>query len=690
MIALAGKTALWFAFLFAFLQGVLPILGSLVVARKLKFRRCEEIKVSSLRGTCAACDEAIQTTSTWIASSHAAHVPRNDETLISSQRQNVIYAYLSAVARPAALGQFICIIIAYLLLTIAFVTNDFSIIYVATNSHPALPLMYRLAGVWGGHEGSILLWIVMLNIWTMAFLYTVRPEERTQCASRRVDDSTRSLTLAIFGLINFCFLAFLIFTSNPFLTAAQPLIPQDLNPLLQDPGLVIHPPMLYAGYVGFSAAFAITLAALLQNQLNTAWAKRTRLFAIAAWCFLTLGITLGSWWAYRVLGWGGFWFWDPVENASLLPWLSGTALIHTLILAEKRQIAVRWAVFLAIVTFALSLLGTFLVRSGILISSHTFANDPARGVFLLILLGLLLFISLIIFLWRLPHITSSPVSFSFLSRETGLLMNSGLLFTAMLTVLLGTLYPLIFDALHLGAISVGPPYFNQVMFPLALITLIIMMIGPLCAWQKQSAKLIWQQSAKKIAISFVVAFILIFSITQHFNLAAILIMTLSFCVITNVISFLKLQPGMTLAHTGFAILLIGILLSSTLNQERNVRIHPGSSVTLGPYQFIFLDTQSVIGPNYRGIRAAFDVIKNTHHVINLYPEKRIYTVREMIMTKVDIHPGIFRDLYIALGQPLNETDWSVRIYYKPFVRWIWFGGLLMMLGGILSITRGKT
>ncbi len=623
MIGLAGKIALWFAFAFALLQSLPPFYGSL--------------------------------------------------------RNNI---YLRALARPAALGQCACIIIAYLLLTIAFVRNDFSIAYVAANSHPDLPLMYRICAVWGGHEGSILLWILMLNAWTLAF----------SCLRTSLD---KSLTLAIFGLINFCFLCFLIFTSNPFLTASTALTPLDLNPLLQDPGLVIHPPMLYAGYVGFSAAFAISLAALIRGRLDAAWAHITRQFAIAAWCLLTMGITLGSWWAYRVLGWGGFWFWDPVENASLLPWLSGTALIHTLVLAEKRQVAISWAALLAIITFALSLLGTFLVRSGILISAHTFANDPARGVFLLILLAILLLIALSIYLWRLPHATSHKnraagmTAFNLLSRETGLLINSGLLFIAMLTVLLGTLYPLIFDALHLGAISVGAPYFNKIMLPLALITLIVMALGPLCRWQQQSAWMLWRQTAGKLLLSLLISSVLIWGVSHHLDPLAILLMTLSCWVILNVTQFLRLQPGMTFAHLGFAVLLIGIVLSSTLNQERDVRIHPGDTVNLGPYEFIFIDTQGVKGANYRGIRAAFDVVKNNHHVTNLYPEKRIYTVRDMVMTKVAIHPGIFRDLYIALGQPLNENDWSVRIYYKPFMRWIWLGGILMMLGGILALIKGE-
>ncbi|TAK72090.1 MAG: heme lyase CcmF/NrfE family subunit, partial [Gammaproteobacteria bacterium] len=399
--------------------------------------------------------------------------------------------------------------------------------------------------------------------------------------------------------------------------------------LLQDPGFVIHPPMLYTGYVGFSVAFAITQAALIRGKLDADWAQLTRRFALAAWCFLTFGIALGSWWAYRVLGWGGFWFWDPVENASLLPWLSGTALIHVLLLCERRGIAQGWAALLAIISFALSLLGTFLVRSGVLISAHTFANDPARGLFLLILLTLVVFAALTIYVIRVPiFVTKNPTPFSLFSRETALLLNSALLFIATLTVLLGTLYPLILDALHFGLISVGAPYFNTVMAPLAFIVLFFMGLA----------------------------------------------------------SFSR-RTSMLIAHSGFAILILGILLSSHLNEEREVRIHPGNAVTVGPYQFFFLNTESADGSNYHGIRANFDVVKNNRHIAYLSPEKRIYTVREMVMTKVDIHPGIFRDLYIALGEPLNHDDWSVRLYYKPFIRFIWFGGALMMVGGIAAILQ---
>jgi cytochrome c-type biogenesis protein CcmF len=578
--------------------------------------------------------------------------------------------YALAAARPSAWGQFACVFIAYLLLTIAFINSDFSIQYVADNSHASLPFMYRLTAVWGAHEGSILLWVLLLNVWTIAFALFQRKNKNLP------------LVLAILGLISFSFLCFLLLTSNPFLSSVGPQSGHDLNPLLQDPGFVIHPPMLYVGYVGFSAAFAMTLAALIRNQLDTAWACITKKLAIAAWCFLTFGILLGSWWAYRVLGWGGFWFWDPVENASLLPWLSGTALIHTLAITEKRGTAKAWSALLALICFALSLLGTFLVRSGVLISAHTFANDPARGVFLLLLLAILITAALIVYVIRIPQL-SSPHSPS-VPRETILLLNSFLLIAAMLIILLGTLYPLILDALHLGAISVGAPYFNLVMAPLVFILMAFMGFAPFCSWQSQLIKKIGELTWKKLFFCIVIAVI---AATQHLPLMAIISLSLCAWIIVSVMNAFRIAPGMAFAHFGFAILIIGIMLSSFLSSEREVRLKPGGSATIGPYQFLFLGTQGTGGSNFRGIRADFEVTKKNRHITNLYPEKRIYTVRNTVMTKVDIHPSIFRDLYIALGEPLDQDDWSVRLYYKPFVRWIWAGGLLMMLGGIVSLRR---
>ena len=584
-------------------------------------------------------------------------------------RQN---PYALSVARPSALGQFISLLLAYILLTIAFLNSDFSLTYVAENSHVSLPFMYRLTAVWGAHEGSILLWILLLNVWTLFFAIFQKKNPQLP------------LVLAILGLISFSFLCFLLLTSNPFTAATEALSGHDLNPLLQDPGFVIHPPMLYIGYVGFSAAFAITLAALISKRLDTTWATVTRQFATVAWCFLTLGILLGSWWAYRVLGWGGFWFWDPVENASLLPWLAGTALIHTLALTEKRGTAKAWSALLALICFALSLLGTFLVRSGLLISAHTFANDPARGVFLLLLLAVLITAALIVYVIRIPQLVSPRAPT--VPREIALLINSMLLIIGMLTILLGTLYPLILDALHLGTTSVGAPYFNLVMAPLVLIMMAFMGFAPVCSWQPQLLKRIWQLTWKKIVFC---AMIIVIALFQHLPIMAVISLSLSVWIIASVMSTFRLAPAMAFAHAGFAIFVIGIMLSSLLSIEREVRLKPGDTANLGPYQFLFLDTQGTSGSNFRGIRAGFEVTKKQRHIINLYPEKRIYTVRNMPMTKVDIHPSIFRDLYIALGEPLDQNAWSVRLYYKPFIRWIWAGGLLMIIGGLFSINRKK-
>lgn len=588
--------------------------------------------------------------------------------------------YAIAIARPAAWGQFFFVALAYALLTAAFITNDFSIGYVAANSHPTLAFMYRATAVWGAHEGSILLWILILALWTLIFSLQVKDSSHNHF---------KPLALAILGLMSICFLAFLLFTSNPFLAAQYGQTAQDLNPLLQDPGFIIHPPMLYMGYVGFSTAFAITIASLLQGTLDRHWIRTAKQFAIAAWCFLTFGIMLGSWWAYRVLGWGGFWFWDPVENASLLPWLAGTALIHVLLLVEKRGTAKAWAALLAIICFSLSLLGTFLVRSGVLISAHTFASDPSRGVFLLLLLGLLLISALAIYLLRAPKAETSSAIFPLLSREMSLMVNSALLMIAMATILLGTIYPLLIDALHLGSVSVGAPYFNLVMLPLLFILMAAMGAGVLCHWQGQSWHEWWLPARKNALISLICAIVLTWYFTSHFSFIVISCLALSFWIILSVIPVFKLQPGMSLAHLGFAVLVIGIILSSTLNQEHEVRLKPGDIEQIGPYQFLLVDTSGIEGGNFRGVQAQFDVTKNTHHVTSLFPEKRIYTVRNMIMTKVDIHPGVFRDLYIALGEPLDDNYWSVRIYYKPFVRWIWFGGLLMMIGGIVAIATRR-
>lgn len=600
--------------------------------------------------------------------------------------------YALACARPLALLQFFWVACAYLLLTIAFLMDDFSINYVAANSHPALPFIYKLTATWGAHEGSILLWILILNIWTVMFSF-VRINKNFGCESRGF--ATSSLTLSLLGIVSFCFLCFLIFTSNPFMTsdASAQLQPLDLNPLLQDPGLVSHPPMLYMGYVGFSVAFAITMAALIENQLDSTWAKLTRQFAMLAFCFLTLGIVLGSLWAYRVLGWGGFWFWDPVENASLLPWLSGVALIHILVLVERREIGQQFAVILALTSFVLSLLGTFLVRSGVLISAHTFASDPKRGVFLLLVLGIVVSAANVLYFMRLKTPGSSPTtdsdkSFTLFSRESKLLLNSSLLTLSMLTILIGTLYPLIIDALHLGTISVGAPYFNSVILPINIVMMIFMGLAPFCKWQKQPIRELFQQVWKYALLSFCAALALLWSLDipgSGSNILNVINLTLCFWIIGSLLSQFRIKKAMCIAHTGFALLVLGVTLSNALSIEREVRLKIGNSVDVGPYQFFFMNTQAANGQNYRGVEATFDVVKNQHHITYLHPEKRIYLVRQQVMSTVDIHKSIFRDLYIALGDPFDLDDWSLRIYYKPFIRFVWIGGALMMIGGLMAI-----
>lgn len=594
--------------------------------------------------------------------------------LLGQYRQQ---AFLLAVARPALYAQVIFITLAYSLLCAAFIIDDFNIIYVAMNSHATLPFIYKLTAVWGGHEGSILLWILLVNLW--GFLFAIFPAP--------IDFSMRTLALVILGGISFGFLCFLSFTSNPFLTSSTPLVPRDLNPLLQDPGFVIHPPMLYAGYAGFAIIFALGLAGLIYNKLDLTWARLSRIFVLSTWSLLTLGITLGSWWAYRVLGWGGFWFWDPVENASLLPWLSATALLHLFILVIKKQIYFYFTALLTIISFALSLLGMFLVRSGILISVHSFAADPARGIFLLILLGLLISLALGIWLFRFYNTQNTKtIILSWPHRELSLIMQSALILICLLTLLLGTLYPLITDLLHLGPLSVGAPYFNSVMSPLLYALLALMGLVAFCNYYPHDMLVSWQFISKIALFCFISSSIFIIYLTKQFEVYTIAALSLSLWVIISIWYTKKRHfLGMALAHVGFAILVIGIALTSSMQQEREVRLSPGRTTKIGPYQFFFVGTSGLRASNYRGIRAHFDVFKNTQPVASLYPEKRIYIVRDMVMTKVAIHPSIFRDLYLALGEPLTEEEWSVRIYYKPFIRWIWMGAFLMVLGGFFSI-----
>jgi len=597
-------------------------------------------------------------------------------------------------ARPAARGQFVFVAIAFGCLTYAFVANDFTVGYVASNSNSALPLHYRVSGVWGGHEGSILLWIMMLCVWTLG----------VTLFSRQLPDDMVARVLGVMGLVSTGFLLFVLFTSNPFVRVfPAPADGRDLNPLLQDPGMVVHPPMLYMGYVGFSIAFSFAVAALLSGRLDAAWARWSRPWTTAAWAFLTVGIALGSGWAYYELGWGGWWFWDPVENASFMPWLVGTALIHSLAVTEKRGAFRSWTVLLAILAFALSLLGTFLVRSGVLTSVHAFATDPTRGIFILALLVVVIGGSLLLYVWRAPRIGLGG-GFEPLSRESMLLANNVMFAAAAGSVLLGTLYPLALDASGLGKISVGPPYFETVFVPLMAPALFLMGVGPLARWKKASIPDLATRLRWAFAASLAAGVVLPFAMGRWSALVAFGLLLAAWVAASGVVqlyekirnaaggtsawSRLRSTPratyGMLLAHFGVAVFVTGVTLVKGYDSERDVRMEPGDTVELGGYTFRLDGVRDVQGPNYVAARAQIQVDKNRRAVTTLYPEKRIYTVQNMPMTEAAIDPGFTRDLYVSLGDAVSATAWIVRVQHKPFVDWIWGGCLLMALGGAVA------
>ena len=596
--------------------------------------------------------------------------------------------------RPAARGQFAFVAIAFGCLTYAFVANDFTVAYVASNSNSALPLAYRVSGVWGGHEGSILLWILMLAVWTVG----------VTLFSRHLPEEMVARVLGVMGLVSTGFLLFILFTSNPFVRVfPAPTDGRDLNPLLQDPGMVLHPPMLYMGYVGFSIAFSFAVAALMSGRLDAAWARWSRPWTTAAWAFLTVGIALGSGWAYYELGWGGWWFWDPVENASFMPWLVGTALIHSLAVTEKRGAFRSWTVLLAILAFALSLLGTFLVRSGVLTSVHAFATDPARGIFILALLVVVIGGSLLLYLWRAPRIGLGG-GFEPLSRESMLLANNVMFAAAAGSVLLGTLYPLALDASGLGKISVGPPYFETVFVPLMAPALFLMGIGPLARWKKASVPDLAARLRWAFAASLAAGLVLPFAMGRWSALVAFGLLLAAWVAASGVVQLyekignaangasawarLRNTPratyGMLLAHFGVAVFVVGVTLVKGYESERDVRMEPGDIVELGGYTFRLDGVRDVRGPNYVAARAQIQVSRGGRAVTVLYPEKRIYTVQNMPMTEAAIDPGFTRDLYVSLGDSVSATAWIVRVQHKPFVDWIWGGCLLMALGGAIA------
>ncbi len=596
-------------------------------------------------------------------------------------------AALIGLARPVVAGQAVFVVLAFVLLTYAFVTQDFSVAYVAQNSNLSLPWYYRFPAVWGAHEGSLLLWILILNIWTVA----------VATFSRRLPDALMARVLGVLGFISFGFLLFTILTSNPFLRHLPALADgNDLNPILQDPGLIMHPPMLYTGYVGFSVAFAFAIAALLGGELDIAWVRWARPWTNVAWAFLTLGISLGSWWAYYVLGWGGWWFWDPVENASFMPWLVGTALIHSQAVTEKRGSFRAWTLLLSIFAFSLSLLGTFLVRSGVLTSVHAFASDPKRGTFILIFLGVVVGGSLLIYALRAPKVAGGR-AFKFMSRETLLLINNLLFACAAAMVLLGTLYPLIGDVLGVGRISVGPPYFGFMFMLLMLPAICLMPLGPFFRWAVADWPATWRALRPALIVA-VIAAAAAELLAHDLPLRGVAGVAASLWVGIGIVLYAvkrwrdaprgrRYTPemcGMILAHFGVAIFVAGVLITEATSIERDLRAGPKEVVEIGGRGFRFQGVQRTQGPNYVADEGTIEVLDGEAVVATMHPQKREYSGGGQPQTISAIRPGLFSDLYVALGEPLDNGAWSVRIYVKPFVRWIWLGGLCMMFGGFIA------
>jgi cytochrome c-type biogenesis protein CcmF len=599
--------------------------------------------------------------------------------------------WLMQYARPMALGQATFLTISFVVLTYCFVVDDFSVAYVANNSNSLLPTLFKISAVWGAHEGSLLLWVLMLSLWGAA----------VALFSRSLPLDMVARVLAIIGMVGVGFILFTIFTSNPF-DRSLPSIPTDgadLNPLLQDFGLVIHPPTLYMGYVGFSVAFAFAIAALLGGRLDAAWARWSRPWTTAAWVFLTLGIALGSWWAYYELGWGGWWFWDPVENASLMPWLVGTALIHSLAVTEKRGIFKSWTVLLAIFTFSLSLLGTFLVRSGVLTSVHAFASDPERGVFILALLGLCVGGSLTVYALKAPTVSSAG-KFKLLSREGFLLANNALLVIAALTILLGTLYPLIVDFISGEKLSVGSAWFNTMFVPLASALTALAGMGALSRWKVMSGKLLLTQISGAIVVAIIVAaaFPLVYAGEMNFKVAfglfiATVLIAITFSDIwrkskgqlSRLPKLGKSYWGMVSAHLGVAIMVIGVTVVSNFSVEKALKMNPGDVATLSGYDFKFVQVGEQQGPNYVAQVGVFEITKNGEEVTTLFAEKRRYKVKGSMMTEAAIDAGLFRDLYVSMGEPLADGAWAMRLQVKAFMRWVWLGAIFMSFGGLLAI-----
>ena len=597
---------------------------------------------------------------------------RNDETMM-------------AVGRTAANGQLFFVVFAFGCLVWAFVQSDFSVLYVANHSQLSLPTIYKVSAVWGAHEGSLLMWILILAIWTVAVSYF----------SHNLPPEFSARVIGVLGLLSVGFLLFTLLTSNPFerLTPA-PADGADLNPLLQDPGLAIHPPILYTGYVGFSVAFAFAIAAMISGNLDQKWAKWTRPWTTVAWLFLTIGIALGSWWAYYELGWGGWWFWDPVENASFMPWLVGTALIHSLAVTERRGLFKSWTLLLAISAFSLSLLGTFLVRSGILVSVHAFATDPTRGFFILGFLGVVILSALLLYAWRAPGLDSAA-GFAPLSRETFLLLNNVLLVIAALLVFVGTLAPLVVEVFNAGKISVGAPWFN-VAFAIPMIPLVLLMgLGMHAAWRSQPV----QPWLRILRVPAVIALALGIAIpVLHGNafgaVAVIGSIAGVWIIVVSLIqplrawrSKVRLTPsvlGMSIAHIGVGLFVLGVTMVNTFGIETDRALRPGESIEIGKYQYEMRELRDVQGPNYTAREAVIEIRRNGEFVSEVRPQKRQYLVQKSPMTEAGIDAGLMRDLFVAMGDQIGADTWSVRVQYKPMIRFIWLGCLVMALGGLVA------
>lgn len=594
---------------------------------------------------------------------------------------------LMASARPLSGLLFLCVTGAFLVLVYLFVSNDFTVAYVASNSNTRLPVWYRVAATWGAHEGSLLLWVLLLSGWTFA----------VAVFSRRIPLDTVARVLAVLGMIGAGFLIFVLFTSNPFARTLPefPIEGRDLNPLLQDPGLIFHPPLLYMGYVGFSVAFAFAIASLMRGSLDSAHARYSRPWTLAAWIFLTLGIVLGSFWAYYELGWGGWWFWDPVENASLMPWLAGTALIHSLAVTEQRASFKAWTLLLAITAFSLCLLGTFLVRSGVLVSVHAFASDPARGAFILAFMALVTGGSLLLFAIR-GHRVRSRVNNALWSRESLLLGNNVLLIAAMLVVLLGTLLPLVHKQLGLGSISIGEPFFNTLFSALMAPFALLLGIGPLLRWRRDSAKKITPLLLVALVTTTMLSLLLPWLLQDRIVAMTVAGLAMAIWIMLLLVAELarrvirgtplsRSHTGMVLAHLGLAVTVVGIAFSQNYSVERDARMKAGDSVEIHHYRFIFRGVKEISGPNWLGDVGIIEVTHNGKPKATLQAEKRFYDSSRMVMTEAAIDGGIMRDLYVALGEELDDGAWAVRLHYKPFIRWIWAGGLLMATGGLLCL-----